>query len=60
MANCEIKRYDKLPGRIGLIDVDALRYALFKADKDLGKILKRKFKIHSELEKAIKEQAKQK
>ena len=28
MAQCGIKKYDLLPGRVGLIDVDAARSAL--------------------------------
>lgn len=28
MADCGIKKYDKLPGRVGFIDVDAARAAL--------------------------------
>lgn len=29
-ANCNIKKYDELPGRVGLTDVDAMRAALFR------------------------------
>ena len=28
MALCGIKEYDKLPGRVGIIDVDYLKYRL--------------------------------
>ena len=28
MAKCNIKKYDELPGRVGLKDVDAMRGAL--------------------------------
>jgi len=52
MARCGIERYDNLPARIELIDVDALRYALSKVDKDLKNILERKVKIQSKLERA--------
>jgi hypothetical protein len=33
MPNCGIKEYDKLPGRVGFIDVDAARYGLGEALK---------------------------
>lgn len=46
MANCGIKEYDKLPGRVGLIDVDALRYAL-------GENLKKVEYIKQKLDKAV-------
>lgn len=46
MAKCGIKEYDKLPGRVGLIDVDALRYAL-------GENMKKVEFIKQKLDKAI-------
>ena len=50
MANCGIERYDKLPSRVGIIDVDALRFALSKADKDFKNALERKVEIQARLE----------
>ena len=35
MVNTGIEKYDKLPSRIGLKDVDALRYAYVKAKERL-------------------------
>jgi len=34
MAKCGITIYDDLPGRVGWIDVDALRYALNRAQRE--------------------------
>lgn len=34
MAKCGIEKYDKLPSRVALIDVDAARYALGEIDSD--------------------------
>lgn len=34
MAKCGIEKYDELPGRVALIDVDAARYALREIDSD--------------------------
>ena len=33
MAQCGIKKYDSLPGRVGFIDVDAARAALSSSFK---------------------------
>ena len=44
--NCGIKEYDKLPGRVGIIDVDALRYAL-------GENMKKVELIKQKLDKAL-------
>ena len=30
MAKCGITKYDKLPGRVGFIDVDYLRWRLYR------------------------------
>jgi flagellar biogenesis protein FliO len=46
MAKCGIKTYDALPGRVGLIDVDATRYAL-------GETLKRVEFLKQKLDKAV-------
>ena len=46
MAKCGIKLYDALPGRVGLIDVDAARYGLVEE-------LKRVELIKQKLDKAI-------
>jgi hypothetical protein len=45
-AKCGIKEYDKLPGRVGLIDVDALRYSL-------GEHLKKIEYYKQQLDKAV-------
>ena len=50
MADCGIERYDKLPSRIGTVDVDALRFALSKANKDFKNALQRKVEIQAKLE----------
>lgn len=39
MPLCGIKRFDKLPGRVALIDVDALRAMLIVNRNDRKKIL---------------------
>ena len=42
MAQCGIKKYDRLPGRVGFIDVDAARAALnynLKTIKPLTQLL---------------------
>ena len=44
MAECGIKKYDKLPARIGYVDVDFLRW-------ELGKSLEKTRKIKDMLEK---------
>lgn len=50
MVNCGIERYDNLPRRVGIIDVDALRYALLKADNEFKDALRRKIDIQTKLE----------
>ena len=32
MAECGIKKYDTLPARVGIIDVDELRWRLYRCD----------------------------
>lgn len=51
MPNCGIDKYDKLKSRIGLTDVDALRYGLIKSNKKIRKWEKVKRKIIEKLEK---------
>jgi hypothetical protein len=46
MSKCNIKKYDALPGRVGLIDVDAARYGL-------GEAMKRVELIKQKLDKAV-------
>jgi len=61
MANCGIKEYDALPGRVGLIDVDAARYGLGEALKRVELIkqkLDKAMYLHKEKEKAKKEKEK--
>ena len=50
MAKCGIKKYDELPGRVGWIDVDYLRYEFAFTEKRLKK-------IKSMLEKARKKES---
>lgn len=35
MAECGIEEYDKLPARVGMIDVDYLRWRLYRCDHPL-------------------------
>ena len=61
MANCGIKEYDSLPGRVGLIDVDAARYGLGEAMKKVELIKQRLDKamwLHKENERLKKEKKK--
>lgn len=44
MAKCGIEKYDKLPARVGYVDVDYLRW-------ELGKCLQKTKKIKNMLEK---------
>jgi len=46
MAKCDIPIYDELPGRVGFIDVDYLRY-------ELNNHIKSEEKIRKELDKAV-------
>jgi hypothetical protein len=32
MANCGIKKYDQLPARVGYVDVDYLRWRLYRCN----------------------------
>ena len=48
MADCGIKKYDELPGRVGLIDVDYLRYSLERNMEEHKRIIK---KLNRALEK---------
>ena len=50
MVVCGIKKYDDLPARIGWIDIDSLRFALVKADKDLKEVIERRQEILIHLE----------
>ncbi len=53
MANCGIKKYDDLPSRVGLIDVDALRYELYTNLKKEVENAKQKKLILDKLNKAL-------
>jgi hypothetical protein len=50
MVKCGIKKYDELPAVIGWVDIDALRYSLLKAEKDLKNAIERKTEITYMLE----------
>ena len=53
MPNCGIKKYDDLPSRVGLIDVDALRYELYiNLKKEIMNTKQRKL-ILDELDKVL-------
>lgn len=54
MAECGIKKYDELPGRIGLIDVDYLRFRLYSVKNKQKKLIKEEEKIIEKLEEARK------
>ena len=60
MANCGIKEYDKLPGRVGFIDVDAARYGLGEAMKRVEankQILDKAMYLYKEKEREKKKNA---
>jgi len=49
MAECGVEKYDKLPARVGTLDVDYLRYRLREARENVQAVTKW-------LEQAIKDQ----
>ena len=53
MAKCGKKRYDELPGRVGFIDVDSLRYALSRVLKKRKKIEEQRIEIMDILDLAL-------
>lgn len=55
MAECDIKKFDGLPGRVGWRDVDYLRFKLSDNKKKIEHIKEENKKIIRELKEAKKQ-----
>lgn len=58
MPNCQIKKYDDLPGRVGWVDVDFLRFRLLDNTKKIEYLQEENKKITQKLEEAVKDNKK--
>ncbi|MHA1685286.1 MAG: hypothetical protein ACTSYD_02635 [Candidatus Heimdallarchaeaceae archaeon] len=54
MAECGVKKYDNLPARVGVYDVDAMRYHYWTILKKIEKLKKEKKELEITFDYIIK------